>query len=114
MEIEWKASKKLSDYFKIELGMKYNVSKMSEVEVEIDGVKKKMNKGRVIIELKGTLIRDPESKWDANPLYKFFREVYDKYVVPQRVDASRDKVMSDVITLKDSIKAFLDLSGKRR
>ena len=42
--IEWKASKRLSDYFKIEIAVKYEISEMTEVEAEIDGEKKKMNK----------------------------------------------------------------------
>src|SRR3989344_9222627 len=62
--VEWKATKDLSDYFKIEISMKVEIKNATEVEVEMDGVKRKMNKGFMRMELKGTLIRDPSSKWD--------------------------------------------------
>lgn len=111
--IEWKASKRFSDYFKIEQKIEFEISDMSDVEVEIDGKKSKMNKGKISIEVKGVLVRDPDSAWDAKPFYKFIRDVYNKYIIPGRVDFMEDKVRSDVKDFKEQLKAFLELSGKR-
>lgn len=110
---EWKATKKLSEYFKIEIAIKVETIGLTEVEVEIEGKKKKSNKGRVITEIKGALIKDPESKWDSTVVYKFMRDIYNKYVIPARIDALEDKVQGDVIGFKEKLKAFLELSGKR-
>ena len=63
--------------------------------------------------IKGVLVRDPDSAWDAKPFYKFIRDVYNKYIIPGRVDVMEDKVRSDVKDFKEQIKAFLELSGKR-
>lgn len=112
--IEWAASKKLSDYFKHEIKIKFEIKELVEVEVEIDKKKKKMNKGKISVEFKGNLIRDPESKWDSTPFYRFIRDVYNKYVVPARVDSSAGKLTSDVIKLKEEMKAFLELIGRRK
>lgn len=113
IDIEWTATKGFGDYFKIQIKLKWEVKGMSEVEVEVDKVKKKMNKGKVTIEFKGELVRDPESKWETTPFYRFLRETYNKYIIPSKIDDMRLKVMSEVRTLKDEIKALLDLSGKR-
>src|SRR3989344_4463360 len=43
-EIERTASKKLSDYFKATIKTKWRILGMTDVEVEVDGRKKKMNK----------------------------------------------------------------------
>lgn len=112
--IEWKATKTLSDYFKHEIKIKYDVKELSDVEVEIDGKKKKMNKGKILIEITGNLIRDPESKWDITPWYRLLRDFYNKYIVPGRIDSHRGKLTNDVVTLKEEMKAFLELSGKRK
>ena len=111
--IEWTSTKKISDYFKIEFKIKFYIDNLTDVEVEIDKEKKKMNKGKVTVEIKGALIKDPESKWDVNPVYQFFRGVYNKFIIPGRVDALEEKVRADVKVFKDELKAFLELSGKR-
>jgi len=114
ISIEWKATKKISDYFKIEHTIKIDIIGLSDVEVEIDGKKKKMNKGKIAMEIKGVMIKDPKNTWDETvPVYKFMREVYDKYVIPQRILSMADKIESDVRAFKDEIKAYLELTGKR-
>ena len=72
-----------------------------------------MNKGRVFMEIKGTMIRDPESHWDRTPFYRFLRDVYNKYIVPSRIDAMTDTLRYEVSDLKEDLKAFMDLVGKR-
>ena len=111
--IEWKAAKKLSDYFKIEIAVKYEITDMTEVEAEIDGKTKKMNNGKVVAEIKGALIKDYESKWETSVFSKFAREIYNKYIIPSRVFAMNDKTGEDVKKFKEELKAFLELSGRR-
>jgi len=111
--IEWKASKGLSDYFKMEHKIKFEVEGLTDVEVEIDGTKKKMNKGLVRVEIKGNLLKDPKSKWETSAFYKFLRDVYNKYIIPQRIDTVEDMVKDDVREFKDQLKAFLDLKTRR-
>lgn len=114
LDIAWKASKKLTDYFKVEMDVKWKVLGMEDVEVEIDGKKKKMNKfAEIKIELKGSLVRDHSNQWNKSATTKFFKEIYNKYVIPSRTTQMEDKIEDDVKNLKDEIKAFLELSGKR-
>lgn len=111
---EWKAIRRISDYFKIEHTIRVDVSGLTDVEVEIDGKKKKMNKGKIAMEIKGVIIKDPKNTWDeTNPVYKFLRELYDKYLIPNRITAMENKIEGDVRAFKDEVKAFLELSGKR-
>jgi len=111
--IEWKATKNLSDYFKIEQNITFEIRKLTDVEVEIDGEKKKMNRGEVEVTIKGVLVRDPDSKWESTPWLRFLRDVYNKYIIPSRVESMELKVKGDVQTFKDELKAYLDLTGKR-
>jgi hypothetical protein len=112
ISIEWKAVKKISDYFKIEIGVKFEVSGLTDVEVETDGKKKKTNKGKVAIEIKGTMVRDPDSRWEETPTWRFMRDLYNKYIVPSRVDNLSDKIFADVQGYKTQLKSYLDLLGR--
>ena len=111
--VEWKCKKQLSDYFAMELGVKFEILGLTEVEVEFDGKKKKTNKGRAIIEVKGALIKDPDSAWDESPGWKFMRDVYNKYVIPGRVDTMEDKAKGDTRDFKEKLKTFLESTGRR-
>jgi len=113
MRIEWNATKEFSDYFKIQQSINFNIKDMSEVEVEINGTKKTMNKGNIEIEIKGFLIKDYESKWETSPGYRFLRDVYNKYIIPARVKSMKDRVEDEVQEFKDEMKAFLDVPGLR-
>lgn len=113
MVIEWRTWKRISEYFQIEAWIKMEIFGMTEVEVEIDGKKKKMNKGRIMMEIKGSLIKDPDSKWDGTAMYRFIREMYDKYVIPAKVDRLEDKIKDDVRDFKEACKSFLELQGRR-
>ena len=114
ISFEWKASKKVSDYFKIEHTIRFEITGLSEVEVEIDGKKKRTNKGKIAMEIKGVLIKDPKNTWDeTKPFFKFLRESYDKYIIPSRIEAMENKIETDVRAFKDEVKAYLELTGKR-
>ena len=113
ISIEWSASKKMGDYFKAEIKIEFKVTDLTDVEVETDGQKKRVNKGKVSVDLKGALIKDYSSKWEDKPINKFLREVYNKYVIPQRVDNMEGKVAGDVNNLKEEIKSYLEMTGKK-
>lgn len=113
IQVEWSISKKVSDYFKFEVSVKYEISGLTDVEVEIDGQRKKMNKGKVSIDFKGTLVTDHESKWESSPTNRFLRDVYNKFIIPSRISNMKDRLSGDVRSLKEDIKEFLDLTGKR-
>lgn len=110
---EWKAYKSLSEYFKVEIFIRFVILGMSDVEVQIDGKNKKMNKGNLSIELKGTLITDPESNWETSPTWRFMKGFYNKYIIPKRLDDTKLRVTTETRTLKEQMKAYLELVGRR-
>ncbi len=112
--IEWKAYKEITDYFKSEISIRFELKRVVDVEVEIEGKKKKMNKGMYRTELKGVLIRDPKARWESTGMYQFLREIYNKYIIPGRVDQMEDKVKDDAIAFKEAMKSFLEFSGSRQ
>jgi hypothetical protein len=114
IEVGWKATKQVTDYFKIELDLKWRVIGLEDVEVEIDGKKKKMNKwAELAIDIKGTLVKDYKNEWNKTPTTKFFKELYTKFVIPARTDNMKERVEAVVQDFKEEMKALFELTGKK-
>lgn len=113
IEIEWDATRKVSDYFKFNMIIKWHIIGMTSVDVEIDGVKDKMNKGQFEIEAKIILLKDYENKWENRPIWKFLRTMYDRYLIRERIDKYEGKLIGEMEQFLGQCKSYLALTGKR-
>jgi len=113
IEVEWDATRKVSDYFRFQIKVNIHIFGMTSVEVEIDGVKQKMNKGDFNLEATCTLQKDYEDRWTMNPVYKFLRGLYDRYIIPARIEQYEGKLIGENDEFLAQSKAFLALTGKR-
>ena len=113
LEIEWEALRKVSDYFRFQLKVSWHIIGMTSVEVEIDGVKQKMNKGQFELGVKAILIKDYENKWEDRALWKFLRSIYDKYIIKERQDQFEGKLIGEMDNFLAEAKAYLALTGRR-
>ncbi|MFH1801858.1 MAG: hypothetical protein ABH864_00230 [archaeon] len=113
LQIKWKVFKELSDYFSIEYKVLFRIEGMKDVEVEIDGQKRQMNQGKVETEITGVLVMDTDGKWETSAWNRFMRDVYNKYLVPNRVLSMRIKVSEKAQSFKEDLKSFLNLTARR-
>jgi len=113
IKVEWDGSRKVTDYFKFLIEVKFEVLNLTSVEITKDGKKLKMNNGSVEVTVKGTLIRDYEGKFEKTPMRKFLRGIYEKWVIYSRVKEYEEKLIGDCNEFLSQAKAFLDLEGKR-
>jgi hypothetical protein len=110
--IEWSAEKKVTDYFKNYIKVKWHVLGMKDAEVEQDGKKINTNKGEVKIAIEGMLENDYENRWENRPLWKFLRGIYEKYVIRTTVDQYENRLTDVGTKFVGEIKSFLQLSGR--
>jgi hypothetical protein len=113
IEIEWDAMRKITDYFRFHIKVKFHIIGMTDVEVEVDGKKQKMNKGTFEMRAKAVLEKDWESRWENKAFFKFLRTLYDRYLVPARIDKYEGKLLSEHDEFMTQAKSFLSLSGMR-
>lgn len=111
--VDWTCEKEVTDYFKYEVKIKFKAKKLKEVEIQKEGVKIKTNEGTISVEVKGTLVRDYEAKFEKTAGQKFMRGVYEKWVIPARVEEYEGKLAQDCDEFLSQAKAYLDLEGKR-
>jgi len=114
VEIEWVASKKITDYFKFQIKVKFRITGMTKVDItDSKGNKIATNKGAVDMAVKGLLLRDYEGKFESTATRKFIRGVYEKWVITARVDEMQTKLIKTCDDYITQAKAFLDLEGKK-
>jgi hypothetical protein len=113
ISVEWTGEKKMTDYFKFEAKITINAKDMTKVEINKSGAKVDMNKGSVEVKIKGNLIRDYEGKFETTAFNKFLRSIYEKWVIPSRIEHYEDKIIGNCDEFLSQAKAYLDLEGKR-
>lgn len=113
IEVEWACTKEVTDYFKFEIKAVFRILNMTEVEITKNGTKIKMNKGSVELSVKGNLMKDYKGRFDRTAFKKFWRDIYQKWVIPSRIDEYETKLAGECEELLNQAKAFLDLEGKR-
>lgn len=109
LAIEWTAEKKVTDYFKYRIDLRWTISSLKDVEAEREGKKVSTNTGDVKIEVKGILVMDYEEKWENKPLWKFMRGIYDRYIIRTTIDEYEDSLYEESSELIDQLKAFLQM-----
>jgi hypothetical protein len=113
IEISWKGSKEVTDYFKFDVAVAIKISGMTDVEVMQDKIKTKMNKAGVEVKIKSSLVKDYQGKFEKSAFQKFLRSIYEKWIIPSRIGEYSDKLVSDSDEFLSQVKAYLDLEGKR-
>ena len=113
IDVEWSGSKKMTDYFKMEVKVAFRIIGLTNIEVTDGNRKIKTNKGSVEVSIKGTLVKDYEGKFEKSAIQKFLRGIYEKTVIPSRVSEYEGKVMGDCDEFLAQAKAYLDLEGKK-
>lgn len=113
IEIEWNGYKNLTDYFRFEAKVTFRVIGMVKVEVTEGNKKIKADKGAVEITIKSTLARDYKGKFEKTGMQKFLRAIYEKWVIPARIEQFEGKIIEDSIEFLEQGKSYLDMEGKR-
>lgn len=113
IEIKWEAKKKISDYFRFLVNADWRILGMTEVDVQRNGAKIKMNKGYIEIKFTAILEKDYEHRWENTAFIKFLRGVYDRYIIRGRIDAYEDKLLDEVDEVIAQTKSFLTIEGKQ-
>ena len=113
IDIEWTAFRKVTDYFKFEMKIKFKILALTNVEIQRNGKKEKTNKGSVQIKLSGNLIRDYDGKFEKTGFNKFLRSIYEKWVIPSRIKEDEDKLAKDSDEFLTQAKEWLDLEGRK-
>ena len=113
IEVGWTGTKKMTDYFEFEAKISLKAGNLTKAEINREGAKLETNKGSVEVGIKGNLIRDYNGKFETTAFKKFLRSIYEKWVIPARIEHYEDNIISKCDEFLSQTKAYLDLEGKR-
>lgn len=109
VKVEWYVWRKISEYFKFVLKIRIFCEGLSKQEVQ----GKAYDKGAVKVEINGFLEKDYESRWESHPFQKFLRDIYDRYIIRNRIEGYEDRISEEVDESLSQLKTFLSLEAKR-
>ncbi|MBI2101153.1 hypothetical protein HYT53_00940 [Candidatus Woesearchaeota archaeon] len=82
------ARRKVEDYYQWIVNVNIETFDLHDVEVVLkDGTKKKMAKGRLWIQLYGTVETDYEKIWEKSAFLAHLKSFYNKYIVKKRIES---------------------------
>lgn len=109
IELELQPWKKVSDYVRHQLRVLIRMIKVKEVTIEIDGKRRKMHKGKVIIIIDGIMYTDFEGRWEQRPFYFFLRTIFDKFIYRSYTGQFEDLLVENCGQLYNTAKAYLNM-----
>lgn len=109
IEIELEPWKKVTDYARNVIRLRMIFENITDVEVERDGKKMTLNKGKAHFVFDGFLGTDYFQRWEGKPLFFVIRAIYDKFIYAPYTAGFAKGVKDDVMHLHNQIKAFLNL-----
>lgn len=112
-EISFTGEREVNEYVKFSLDVDMHLWDMTEVEVEKDGVKKKLTNARIEIVLSGNIELDYEEMWKQSNFFMKLRDWFYTYILDKEIGAFYlDPWYYRVQRLHTQIKDFLDMQAK--
>ncbi len=101
--------KKINDYVQFDLYVKFVFTDIKDVYVDIDGKKRKMNRGSVLFYDYVALTSDYESSRESTPLLVFFRSLYDRIIAANQMSKWASTELREANELKKRMEAYFNL-----
>jgi hypothetical protein len=105
IEIKWKAEKFAGEYFSNVIKITFYVLGLQDVEIEVDGKKIGTNKLDLTLKISAESVRNRQNKFKND----FIRDLYEKYVIKERINDMEGAIYNKAYGLADEIKRFLEL-----
>lgn len=102
--------KKVSDYARLDIRIFMIFSKITDVEIEKDGIKFKMNKGRAEFYFDAYVVTDYEHKWETKPIFYFIKNVFDKWIYKIYMSTYDTEVIRDCTEIENEIRSYLNMN----
>ena len=100
--------KKVTDYHRGWLKINVVAKDLKAVEVERDGKKIKVMKGKINFNFAGWLVTDYWGRWDNKPILFFMKTLFERYPLKMWHSKYTKLIRDDVYELYNTVKAFLN------
>lgn len=114
IKFKWECFRKLTDYFKFDAEIDMSSYGWEKVKMSKNGETIETDRiGTMTFKVDGILTRDYESKFETSALSKTMRAIYEKWIIPSRVDEFQTRVIQGCDGFLGQVKAYMDLEGRK-
>ncbi len=106
---EWTCVSLVDDYTKYSLWIQVKVEGLQPVKVKRGKIVEPQEKATVKVTMKGKIVTDWQNRWGTNPVTKFLKGVFDKYLLGSVIKSREKELNRKVNIIKDEVKSFFDL-----
>lgn len=100
--LKWEADKKVDDYHRFILKPEISVNNYKDVKIE----GKKLVDGEVKVKIAAELERDYEENWKGDPLKKFFRGFFDKFIANEKENELSKLLKKEAGEFTEALKSY--------
>ncbi len=109
IEIEMEPWKKINEYTKTVLHLRFLFTEIKDVVITKDRKRKKMNQAKVLIVIQGITETDWENKWESKPVVYFLRMLVDQFLYKIHTDKYYGLAAEDAGALYLMMKSYLNI-----
>jgi hypothetical protein len=109
IELELEPWHGFTDYARSMMDIRLVFDGVKDVDVVIDGVKQRMQKGRVLVMIDAFLETDYEGRWEEKPAMLVIRSIFDKFFLRSETNKHKQFIAEDVNRLGIFITTFLNM-----
>jgi len=102
--------KKVSDYARIDIRVFMIFSRLSEIDIERNGIRSKMNKGRAEFYFDAYVVTDYENKWQTRPIFFFIKNIIEKFIYRAYTTNYDSEAIRDCTDIENEIRSFLNMN----
>ncbi len=113
MEFEWEMTKNVTEYISYKITLTVHTWDTMEVEVDVDGKKKKLTNSRLYIVMEGKLETDWQKKFAKSKFAQRLGRWYEKVFGPNLEGIYADQLYYRIWNLHALLKKFFDLQSKK-
>src|SRR3989344_6939099 len=112
--IEWQYSpwKKITDYVRYWMKIRILGYDFVKTDVKVEGKKKKLDNGRLLIIVDSFIEYDYDNYWDDRPFLFFLRTIYDYFVFKSYTEKFEHTLVNDTHHLVGEVEKFLNMNRK--
>ena len=71
-----------------------------------------MDHGSIEIKFEAIIVRDIQNRWEYNPIAKFLRGLYERYIIRTRLDEYEIKLFEEISEMIKQTKSFLAIEAQ--
>jgi len=101
-----------TDFFRVVYNIFIHTWDLIPVQVNKDGKKKLLEKGRIKISIGVAFEYDYENKWEGTRMHTTLRDFYIKYIMLRKIQVYADKIEYEAHNLQETIKQWLDMQAR--